>query len=275
MAIRELKKEKTVALKSSVGNVLVFDADDTLWMLEWLYSKSYSTFFSFVYGVFGPMAPNLASLQEAFFKIEGRLYPEWGVKRGRVAEAMVLTYREVCRWAKMRFGRELYTKQDEERIRDIGDIPFDYTHLTWLPEARRALSILRQRGDMLCLLSSYDSTLFPAKAEFLKIGEFFALERMRTTEIAKTKEDFIAASGWTPETDKTRLWFAVGNSESDIVPALEISGRWRGIYVPHGSTSAYFKHKDRFNGFNPFPSNDDRITTLQSLRDMPKLMESF
>lgn len=100
-------------------------------------------------------------------------------------------------------------------------------------------------------------------------------ERVRTTEVAKIKEDFIAVSGWTPETDKAKNWFAVGNSESDIVPALEISGRWRGIYMPHGSTSAYFKHKDRFNGFMPFPSNDDRITTLQSLRDLPKLMKSF
>ena len=98
---------------------------------------------------------------------------------------------------------------------------------------------MRSSGHRLCLLTSYDKVLFPTRAEFLGLNDYFEPNHVRVIEFKKTTDDFIAVSGWTPETDAKHHWYALGNTDSDIDTALEISPRWRGILVPFGTTSAY------------------------------------
>lgn len=38
--------------------VIVFDADDTLWMNGWQYDQAYAKFFDYILKIFGDKAPN-------------------------------------------------------------------------------------------------------------------------------------------------------------------------------------------------------------------------
>lgn len=260
--------------------VAVFDADDTLWMNEWQYSRATSRFFDYLYTIFQGKIPNLHYLKDRFYKIDGELFKEWGVKRGRMAESMVRLYKEVCEWAKWRFGTFFYDHTDEEKIRTIGDLPFHYIDLRWLPEARTALSLLKENGHSACLLTCYDTKVFPHRAKFMKLYEFFPPERIRATEFRKTKEDFIAVSGWTPEKDKEFVWVAVGNADSDILPALEISENWHGVRIPHGSTSKYCEDKEKylegkFAHFMPPPLIHPRSIDIRSLSEFNSALQNL
>ena len=103
----------------------------------------------------------------------------------------------------------------------------------------------------------------------MKTEEFFPPCRVISTNGRKTKEDFIAVSGWTPEKDNEYQLIAVGNAESDIRPALEISSNCYGIYIPHPSTSAYVGSEKGADHFNPPPLDHPRVTTILSARDFP------
>lgn len=249
-------------------SVFVFDGDDTFWMNEWQYSQATADFFSYLYSILGSKTPNLHYVRDRYYSIDGELFKEWGIKRGRVAEGMVLTYRDICKWVEWRFEENVYKKEHEDRIRKIGDQPFDFTKLQWLPYVKDVLSVLKSSGHILCFLSSYDKTLFPHKADFLGLNEFFIPDKMRLTEVKKTKEDFIAVSGWLKENDCLQNWYAVGNGESDIRPALEISDNWRGIYIPHGSTSKYFQEGGQVNYFMPPRLDHPRVVTIRSMEEL-------
>ena len=256
------------------SNVFVFDGDDTLWMNEWQYSQAYSDFFSYLYKIFGNKTPNLHYLQERYFRTEGEMYKEWGIRRGRLAEAMIQTYRDICNWALWRFEADLWREEHEVYIRKIGDQPFDFGRLEWLSGAKSILSYLKRRGHMVCFLSSYDKKVFPQRAEFLGLYEFFSKENILLTEGKKTKDDFVMVSGWQKETDTTRAWYAIGNGESDVLPPLEISENWHGIYIPHGSTSRYlaseyFKEGGRALNFMPPPMENSRVQTIRSIGCLP------
>ncbi|MBI2639814.1 MAG: HAD family hydrolase [Candidatus Sungbacteria bacterium] len=249
--------------------VFVFDGDDTLWMNEWQYSQTYADFFSYLYATLGDRTPNFHYIRERYFQIEGELYKTCGVRRGRVAEAMACLHKEICAWIEWRWNENLYREEDEEEIRKIGDQPFDYTKLRWVPGAEKTLQTLKAAGHKLCFLSSYDSAVFPKRAGFLWLSRFFGPERIRTTEYRKNKEDFIAVSGWTP--NDTSTYYAVGNSESDILPALEINDTWRGIYIPYGSTSKFFAARDAIN-FLAQPMDHPRVTTIKSIAELLSIL---
>jgi hypothetical protein len=86
------------------------------------------------------------------------------------------------------------------------------------------------------------------------------------TESSKTKNDFIRASGWTPDNDiRFDRWITVGNGESDIMPALTISPRWSGVCVPHGSRSKFFDNKEHAKDFMPPPFLHQRVVSLNNL----------
>lgn len=259
--------------------VFVFDGDDTLWMLEWQYARAAVQFFDFLYTTFRSRTPHLHYLKNRFYEIDGEHFKTWGVKQGRLTQTMLRVYEEVSEWAERRFGGQFSPTEVEWHkltIRLLGDSPFDYKKLQWLPEARAVLQQLRSQNQELCFLSAYDADVFPGKAEFLKLTEFFSPNRIGITQFRKTKDDFIAVSGWTPEKDSLHLWFAVGNGESDIRPALEISENWRGIYVPHGSTSALFKQRESTQRFDPPPLNHPRVATIRSLKELtPNLIKKL
>jgi len=262
--------------------VFVFDADDTLWMNEWQYSAAYAQYFAFIYQIFRECSPTLKYLNRRFFQIDIGLYRVWGIRRGRVAESMRLCYQEICAWAKARFGHEFMPVESirhYERMAELGDLPFDFMKLLWRPDALDALKVLKRRGYTLCLLTSYDPEVFPARAARMEIDRFFTPEHVRAIPGSKTKDDFIKVSGWTPENDAAYEWYAVGNGESDLKPALEISARWRGFYMPHGSTSKFFYHEESSNDypepikhFMPPSFVDPRVQTINTLKDILKLL---
>ena len=240
----------------------VLDADDTLWMNEWQYSKAKADFLAFLYDRLGDRMPNITSVLTKYSSIDATLGKEMGVRRGRVARTMVETYLAICQWSEERFGKVAWNKGDEEAIRQIGDQPFDYTKLRWTAGAKEVLDTLKEAGHTLCLLSSYDSNVFPARADFMGIDKFFAPERIRTAELGKTREDFIAVSGWTPESED--IFVSVGNGEKDMRIPVEISENWRGVYVPYGSTSPTFSHSEQAD-FTPPPIEHPRIITVDSI----------
>ena len=250
-------------------DVYVFDGDDTLWMNEWQYSQAFAEFFHFLYVTLGPRMPNLKSVQSRYFEIESELFTTWGVKRGRVAQAMQLLYEDLCRYIESKYGVNPCDPAHLAEIKRIGDLPFDYEKIEWLPGVKDALKKLRAGGHRICFLSSYDRSLFPGRAEFLGLYDVFPREHVHITEHAKKKDDFIVASGWSDE-ERQRFghWFAVGNGESDIRPALNISEQWKGIYIPHGSTSALFSNGAAVTNFTPPPFNHPRVITIGSLLDL-------
>lgn len=249
--------------------IFVFDGDDTLWMNEWQYSEAYANYFSYLYKIFNNKTPALHLIWERYFLIEQELYNKWGVKRGRVAEAMVKMYQDLCKRVKFEFGENGHSFEHEERIRKIGDQPFQYERLTWNPGAQDVLRKLRREGHRICLLSSFDKEVFPRKADFLKLYDLFDKKDVRITEFKKTKEDFIAVSGWKKEHDELNYdWYAVGNGESDVLPALEISELWKGVYVPHGSTSQYLRGKSGMDYWTSTSISHPRAVTIRSISEL-------
>lgn len=254
--------------------VIVFDNDDTLMMNEWQYSQAIERCFTYFYEIFRDFAPNRNALNARYIAIDKQNFAKWGIRRGRVAETKRMLYEEVCAYAERR-GLKFSKKARAghlSTIEAIGDLPFDYTKMRWRPGVERALGTLRKEGNTLCLLTSYDGDVFPKKAEFMKIGRFFDPAHVRAIGGSKKKEDFVAVSGWTENADVDHEWFAVGNGESDIRPALEISSRWRGVYIPHGSTSPIFEDgkesnpwPEPLNHFMPPPIVHDRVKTVMEL----------
>lgn len=253
--------------------VIVFDNDDTLMMNEWQYSEARAKFFAYLYRIFKDYTPNLHSLTDRFDEIEKEHFARWGIRRGRTTESKLVLYEEVSTYAQQRglvFSKKVRARH-LRHIAALGDLPFDYSRMQWRPGTERVLGMLKNEGHVLCLLTSYDSDVFPKKAAFLNIGRFFDPAHVRVIHGKKTPADFIAVSGWSEEREKQLRWFAVGNGESDIRPALDISERWMGIYVPHGSTSPLFEK----GGANEWPHPvgrfmptrfvHERVTTVMEL----------
>lgn len=254
--------------------VIVFDNDDTLMMNEWQYSQAIEICFTYFYEIFQDFTPNRNALNARYIAIDKQNFAKWGIRRGRVADTKRMLYEEVRVYAEKR-GLKFSKKTRAEhlrRIAEIGDLPFDFTKMRWRPGVEKVLRTLKKEGNTLCLLTSYDKDVFPKKAELLKIGHFFDSAHVRAIDSSKKKEDFIAVSEWTAENDADRKWYAVGNGESDIRPALDISDRWRGVYIPHGSTSPIFEQgkeqndwPEPLNHFMPPPIVHDRVTTVLTL----------
>jgi hypothetical protein len=259
----------TLEKEPSMKRVYVFDADDTLWMNEWQYSKAAAAFFNFLYEICGKYAPNLHATKDTFYELDKKNFETWGVRRGRVVESMRMFYYKIRDQILKRFNHDIFHEGHLRVIENMGDEPFNFHYLEWLPEMRVVLGRLKEKGDTLCLLSSYDKKTFPERIKFMKTEEFFPPCRTRSIEFRKTREDFIVVSGWTVEKDAECQWIAVGNGESDILPAVGISERWHGIYIPHPSTSAYVGSQKGTDHFNPPPLNHPRIKTILSARDFP------
>lgn len=247
--------------------VFVFDADDTLWPLGWLYDEACLVFWLYLIKIFSGQTPNVISVIKKHFEIDLQKSRHMGIKRGRVASTMVGLYLEICGYVNNVYGVTVYDPRHEAKIRTIGDKPFKYKRLKWLEDAKRTLSVLKQDGHKLCMLSSYDAGLFPLKNDFLNVWEFFNKSNVIQTEFKKTSDDFIRVSGWTPEIDRQfSRWIAVGNGESDILPALGISEHWHGFYIPHMTTSPYFEKVT--SEFIPPPIDNPRVETLTNIKEI-------
>ena len=247
-------------------STLVFDADDTLLATNWSYDAATGDFLQYLYNQALPeRAPSLHGVSERFYEIDAKLAAVWGVKRGRCAESMVLLYKELCNWIEKRTQEQLYRIEHEIKIREIGDRPFDYRKHTWLPGVKETLQILQAKGHTLCLLTSYDTKLFPKRAKFLGFDSFFSAG-IRSIDGKKTAQDFIEVSGW--HQGAPGDWYAIGNMESDIMPALDICDQWRGIYIPYRTTSPFYKRIGGEINFDALPIQHPRITNINAFKEL-------
>ncbi len=247
---------------------LVFDADDTLLATSWTYDAAYCSFFEYLYRIMPGRVPCLHDVYERFIQIEAELAPSWGIKRGRVAESMATLYQEICDWIKERYGESVYRFGYEKKIREIGDTPFHYQNHTWLPEVKETLLELKRRGHVLCLLTSYDTGLFPERSKFLGFCEFFEPKRVMSINRKKTSSDFIEVSGWQPNSDSR--FFSIGNGESDIRPVLDISENWHGVYIPFRTTSPFFNRSDGKVKFDAKPFDHPKVITVRKFSELLK-----
>ena len=246
--------------------IIVFDGDDTLWYVEWLYSQAYADFFSFLYKIFGPSTPNIHFVSKIFFAIESTNAKTWGIRRGRVAESMAETYQKLCEWIHQLSGKEVYREDVERRIRCIGDQPFDIQNHHWVPGAEETLAKLQERGHLLCLLTKYDQKLWPEKAALLGVHRFFLPENVLSVDSRKQPQDFKTLTQKNVQSG-TSL-FAVGNSEGDLLP-VTVFDDWGGFYIPLATTFPLDKDcLPTSISFEPTPYNHPRVITLTSIREL-------
>lgn len=252
--------------------VLVFDGDDTLWMNERQYSKARADFLAFLCAIFGSAMPSLRVAIERLYKFDSDLYSLWGVQRGRVFFAMLHVYREILGYLRGRLSERQFQdilkkqREHEKRIYEIGDQPFNFHELEWLEFAQEVLGEFKRDPRItLCLLTSYDEALWPDRAEFLGVREYF--DRVLAVSATKTKENFIEVSGWRNKCPNT-LFYAIGNGPKDILPALEISQQWHGIHIPFGLEAPIVRGEHGKDVYTPPPVGDPRVMTLRRIEEL-------
>lgn len=219
-----------IAYRNTSPRTFVFDGDDTLWHVEWKYSQAYADFFSYLYRIVREDVPNIHFLYKVFFGIEDKKGTELGIRRGRVAESMAETYRQICTWIKHTSGREIYDSRHEARIRAIGDQPFDAREHLWISGAEETLQSLRDEGHTLCLLTKYDRSTWPEKADLLHVSRFFDAKDILVVERRKQMPDFLELAR-EAAVRKDAALYTVGNSEGDMLP-VTVDEQWRGFYIP-------------------------------------------
>lgn len=254
--------------------VLVLDGDDTLWMNEWQYSKARANFFAFLYEEFGRWMPSLKRVPARYWEIDNELFAIWGIRRGRVFFGMQKVYHELLEYFKKKLSKDIMAEilerqpEHEKIIYELGDQPFNFRDLTWVDGAQAVLQRLKEEGYTLCLLTSYDENIWPDRGAFLGVEKYFSKDRIRAVPGRKTEEDFIAVSGYDEDMSSDTLFCAIGNGETDILPALEISDKWRGIYIPYGSGSPLFNTEKGDDWFTPPPIEHPRVINLKSIAQL-------
>jgi len=249
------------------SKIYVFDGDDTLWYVEWKYSQAVADFFSYLYKILREHMPNFHFLQQIFFALDEKNSKSWGIKRGRVAESMLETYRMICQMVKKQTGQDIQSPEHEARIRFIGDQPFDVQEHHWIPGAEEMLEELLKKGHTPCLLTKYDRGTWPEKATQLRLSRFIPDEHILVVEGRKRVEDFWRVAEAAGADDSCPL-YTVGNSEGDMIP-VEAHERWNGFYIPLPSTVP-LERDTRPTGedFTPAPYNHPRVKTLKSIREL-------
>lgn len=250
--------------KEGAMSVMIFDGDDTLWHVEWRYSQAYADFFAFLYRVLGHYVPDLHSVYQVFFAIEGRNAKTYGVNRGRVAASMLETYHKVAEEVEHHLGDRVRSAKHEDEIRRIGDIPFDVSKHYWSDGAEQVLAELAARGHTLCLLTKYDQNVWPEKAQHLGTKRFFADDHIVCVSGRKTPGDFEDLANYAGASS-LEMRYTVGNSEGDMVPVLH-GDQWFGFYIPRMSTVLLENDKrpaDVF--FSPAQYEHKRVRTLPNL----------
>ncbi|OGZ59119.1 MAG: hypothetical protein A3B96_03725 [Candidatus Spechtbacteria bacterium RIFCSPHIGHO2_02_FULL_43_15b] len=252
--------------------VLVFDADDTLWRTEWQYSKALADFFAYLYSEFRDITPNLNSLKQRFDEIDKKLFPEWGISRGRWYMAMREVYHEILSHIERKFGKEYLPTENarirqEKQIFDIGDQPFNFRGQKWKEHAADLLEELRGReGYSLCLLTCCDEIVWIEKSAFLGVDKYFS--NILVIPNRKTSADFVNVSGYGEGKNENILFYSIGNGASDILPALEISERWFGIHIPDRSTSPVFEKELGQDIYSSPRIEHPRVATLLSIAEL-------
>jgi phosphoglycolate phosphatase-like HAD superfamily hydrolase len=243
--------------------ILVFDGDDTCWHNIWQYEKARVKFFDFLYNEFKGGMPGLKFLVDRYYEIDHSLYPLWGIQRGRVFYAMYKTYCELAQ----HLGLEVDPKH-EKRIFEIGDMPFDFYETEWVDGLREILlNLKKDKRFTLCLLTSYDANVWRDRAKHLEIDKYF--DNVKTVWSRKSERDFIEVSGYCDEKHHNTLLYSIGNAaETDILTAVGISDRWRGLYVPHASSSPIFTTNKGEEPYMPPPLENERVITLKSVLEL-------
>ena len=265
---------------------LLSDGDDFLWPNEWYYSRARTRFFLWLYEEFRDLMPTYGLVKDRYHEIDRELFPLWGVEEGVISTGMQETYDELVAWFGKKLGEDserfqqiLQQRREHVRIVDkFGKEPFDFSDLRWIEGVEETLSALKATGRFsLCLLTSYDEKVWQYRREHLGVDRFF--DQVTAIPGKKKSQDFIDASGYDGAPSDS-LFYAMGNGTSDILPALEVSEQWRGIYIPHASGSPVFHGEDEKveweDPYTPPAIDDSRVITLRNFKDLRRIdFENF
>ncbi len=215
-----------------MNNTLIFDLDDTLYWNTDDYSYPILKFEKLLLDALGHRAPYIEEIQKSFGQIDkdrvNKINPitnlPYGYSMERFPGSMVECYRQICQQQEIPFNMET-----AETITQIGYEAFSldlYKKKGLVKGAAETLTYLKERGDLLILLTKGDKRVQEQKISALKLKNWF--DKIFIVP-SKTKETFREISAGIRNT--TVVW-SVGNSfTSDIQPALEAGVK--GIYIPY------------------------------------------
>lgn len=216
-------------MTASDKKVFIIDLDDTLMWNQYNYDRARIEFLNFLMKIFNRRVPNALYVLTLAEKIDRELIndidPKTGKRFGfsgtRFPSSLVKLYEALCTE-----GWGTYLQGYAQQIYKIGLMTFDlkeYKKAGLVPGARRILSSLRKRGDHLALLTKGDPEVQEQKIIALGLDKLFD-----DAQIVPEKDVALFAAYL--EKWKGHGVFSIGNSASDIKPALEAG--CGGIFIP-------------------------------------------
>lgn len=213
--------------------VFIFDLDDTLMWNEYTYSLAFKKFYFFLMHIWKKRLPYIgdvgAKAEEITYQMIKEINPDtnmpYGFSMDRYPSSLVRSYKELCN-----DGFGIFQKEIAEKIYTIGLEAFDkknYQKNGFVPNAKKVLSFLKEKGEMLILMTKGDSQVQQLKIDALSLWLWF-------NEISivdnKTPELFIR---YKERFSGQRIW-KIGNSfNSDMKPAIEAG--IKGVFIPYST----------------------------------------
>lgn len=213
--------------------VFIFDLDDTLMWNEYTYSIAFTKFYFFLMHIWKKRLPYIgdvgAKAEEITYRMIKEINPDtnmpYGFAMERYPSSLVCCYEELCS-----DGFGIFQKDTAEKIYAIGLEAFDkknYQKNGFVPGAKNALSFLKEKGEMLILMTKGDPRVQQLKIDALSLPLWFneiSIVDNKTPELfIRYKERFAGQPIW-----------KIGNSfNSDMKPAVE--GGIKGIFIPYST----------------------------------------
>lgn len=229
-----------------VGDLIIFDGDDTLWRVEHLYDEARRGAAAIAAEV--GIDPDHWSLLQK--EIDLANVATHGLSRDRFPTSSVLAYER----AAAELGIPI-DAQVRERIREASAEVFDRV-APLMPAAREVVAELAE-NHRLALLTQGDAAVQQKRIDDSGLARFFAL----TVVVPRKDEDAFADVLRRAKADPKRAW-SVGNSlPSDINPALRLgmSAIWIDAHVWH--------HERRESA-----PVDGRLFVCRSLEEVPTII---
>ena len=245
-------------------NVFIFDLDDLLIWNEYTYSLAFQKFYSFLMKLWKRRIPFIGTVatlsEEITAKMVKKINPQTGKPYGfameRFPTSLVRCYQILCEQG---FGE--FRKDIADKIYELGMTTFDernYQRHGLVPFAKYVLRFLKKKRDLLILVTKGDPRVQERKINALKLQSWFGSE-IHIVE-SKTPNLFLNFRNRFPG----QKIFSVGNSFSDIKPALEAG--IKGIYIPYESW------KLEKEGSKDYDSS--MVFTLKSIKEIVSLYKS-
>jgi len=205
-------------------DVIAFDADDTLWHNEILYTRAQARFKGLLLAYLPGAGPHAAGwIEQTLYQTESRNLHQYGYGIKGFALSMIETAIELTE------GR--ITGQDIQRIIDIAKDMLN-ADVELLEEVRPTLAKLSE-SHALMLITKGDLLDQKRKLAQSGIASYF-----RYTEIVSDKTHETYQAIWNKYQIAPARFLMVGNSlKSDVLPVVTLGGQ--AVYIPYHTTWAH------------------------------------